>query len=157
MNQPGRRSFLQGSLAAAGLAGAATSLQAQTSGGGVYALPSYARAQDYRSLKQSSHDTTGGNRDYWNIPAGDTKEIFNSTEPGVITHIWFTISSPATMHLKELVLRAVSDLPGVLESTTRASRQSAEDEVRCTSSDTNHFENRDRNRTGGKIARSVFN
>src|SRR3954468_17654077 len=107
MNTPGRRTFLQRGLVMAGLPAAA--MQAQTSQAGEYPLPRYARAQNYRSLKQSSHDTTGGNRDYWPIPAGETKEIFNSTEPGVITHIWFTIAAPGNLHLKEIVLRAYWD------------------------------------------------
>ncbi len=109
MNTPGRRSFLRRSLAIAGLPGAAGALQAQAKPGGEYPLPRYARAQNYRSLKQSSHDPTGGNHDFWNVPAGETKEIFNSQEPGVITHIWFTIAAPGTMHLKEIILRAYWD------------------------------------------------
>jgi hypothetical protein len=104
-----RRGFFRRILAAGGLAGA---VSAQSSRPGVTPsaegsfLPRYARAQNYRSLKQSSHDRTGGNRDYWTIPAGKSQELFNSTEPGAITHIWFTISAPSRLHLKELVLRA---------------------------------------------------
>ncbi|MGB9606649.1 MAG: DUF2961 domain-containing protein, partial [Bryobacteraceae bacterium] len=68
-------------------------------------LPAYARAQNHRSLKQSSYDRTGGNADRWQIPPGATQEVFNATGPGIITHIWFTIASPSAMHLKEIVLR----------------------------------------------------
>lgn len=68
-------------------------------------IPSYARAQDYRTLKQSSYDRTGGNRDSWQIPAGGTHEVFRSDGPGIITHIWFTIAAKGEHHLKELVLR----------------------------------------------------
>ena len=53
----------------------------------------YARARDYRSLKQSSFDPTGGNRDFWAIPAGGVHEVFRAEGPGVITHIWFTIAA----------------------------------------------------------------
>ncbi len=71
-------------------------------------VPPYARRQSYRSRKQGSYDTTGGNGDAWPIKAGETKEIFNATGAGVITHIWFTISADS-LHLKELVLRAYWD------------------------------------------------
>lgn len=72
-------------------------------------LPKYALAQNYKSLKQSSYDRTGGNADRFQVKAGDTQELFNSQGPGVITHIWFTISAPGAMHLKELVLRGYWD------------------------------------------------
>ena len=108
-----RRGFLQRVLAFAGLSAAAPqSAVAQTSSVRPSAdsfLPRYARVQNYHALKQSSHDPTGGNKDFWNVGAGETKEIFNSAQPGAITHIWFTISAQGPMHLKELVLRAYWD------------------------------------------------
>src|SRR5215472_16265414 len=101
-----RRGFLHGMLAAGGLAAAApAAAQAQPGGAPDFGfLPFYARAQNYKSLKQSSYDRTGGNSDRWPIPPGQTLEIFKADGPGVITHIWFTIAAPAE-HLKELVLR----------------------------------------------------
>jgi len=72
-------------------------------------IPSYARAQTYQTLKQSSYDRTGGNRDSWQIPAGGTHEVFRADGPGVITHIWFTIAAKSDDHLKELVLRVYWD------------------------------------------------
>jgi hypothetical protein len=106
-----RRSFLQRLLAGGGLAAAA---QAQpradstaTADPGI--LPAYARQQHHKSLKQSSFDRTGGNRDFWNIAPGATQEVFNATGPGVISHIWFTIAARSADHLKELVLRAYWD------------------------------------------------
>ena len=72
-------------------------------------LPAYARAQRYRSLKQSSHDPTGGNRDYWPIEAGAQQELFAATGAGMISHIWFTIAADSPFHLKELVLRGYWD------------------------------------------------
>ena len=72
-------------------------------------LPNYARAQSYRSLKQSSFDKTGGNADSWPIPAGGTFTVFEAAGPGVITHIWFTIAAQSPNHLKELVLRIYWD------------------------------------------------
>ncbi len=106
----GRRSFLRRLLAASGFAAAAPAgAQAQQREGEYRYLPKYARAQDYKSLKQSSFDTTGGNRDSWPIAPGATKEVFSAAGPGVITHIWFTIAAQSGNHLKELVLRAYWD------------------------------------------------
>jgi D-arabinan exo alpha-(1,3)/(1,5)-arabinofuranosidase (non-reducing end) len=107
-----RRSFLKSVLGSAGLAG----LPPETAVGGMLPvasasawLPAYARAQSYRSKKQSSHDVTGGNADSWPIKAGETREVFADTGSGVISHIWFTIAARSAFHLKELVLRAYWD------------------------------------------------
>jgi hypothetical protein len=113
-NSKNRRGFLHGVLAA-GAASAAVPTEAQAQGAPAPAassadfLPFYARAQNYKSLKQSSYDRTGGNGDRWPIASGATQEIFNATGPGVITHIWFTISANSADHLKELVLRGYWD------------------------------------------------
>ena len=72
-------------------------------------LPRYARALNYKSLKQSSFDRTGGNSDRWPIAPGATQEVFRSSGPGVITHIWFTIAAQSGNHLKEIVIRAYWD------------------------------------------------
>lgn len=104
-SKPLRRGFLAG---VAGIAAAQTSAVAQTAVLPVQ-LPEYALAQNYKSLKQSSFDPTGGNSDRWPIPPGETKEVFNSAGPGVITHIWFTISAPSVNHLKEIVIRIYWD------------------------------------------------
>ena len=105
----GRRGFLRRLAAWTGVSAAAPAAgMAQQRGGGerdFRFLPRYARAQNYRSLKQSSYDRTGGNSDRWPIPPGQTQELFNASGPGVITHIWFTIAAQSPMHLKELVLR----------------------------------------------------
>jgi hypothetical protein len=114
MSKPtdGRRGFLQRILTASGLAAAAApAAPAQTSGGvrDYDYLPPYARAQNYRSLKQSSYDRTGGNADSWHIAGGAAKEVFNAAGPGVITHIWFTLAARSSNHLKEIVLRGYWD------------------------------------------------
>lgn len=108
----GRRGFFRRLMTGAGFAaaGGAGAAQAQPAASQEHAfIPAYARAQRYRSLKQSSFDTTGGNRDAWNIPAGGMKEVFKADQPGVISHIWFTIAASSAMHLKELILRAYWD------------------------------------------------
>ena len=106
-----RRGFLRGLTAASGLAAAAAVPgRAQTGTDHEHSsLPDYARAQQYKSLKQSSFDTTGGNRDYWPIAGGATREVFNAIGPGAITHIWFTIAARSDHHLKEIVLRGYWD------------------------------------------------
>jgi D-arabinan exo alpha-(1,3)/(1,5)-arabinofuranosidase (non-reducing end) len=106
-----RRGFLQGLL---GLGGASAAFAAPAPRPAAPSadprlLPRYARALDHRSLKQSSHDRTGGNADYWPVAAGATREVFAADGPGVVTHIWFTIAAPSVFHLKEIVLRMYWD------------------------------------------------
>ena len=108
-NANNRRGFLHGMLAAGALAAARPSGAAAQTAGEFSFLPMYARAQRYKSLKQSSYDKTGGNSDRWPIAPGGVQEVFNATGVGVITHIWFTIAARSGDHLKELVLRAYWD------------------------------------------------
>lgn len=96
-------------LAVASAAGPAAAQAPRASGAVDAILPAYARKLEYRSLKQSSYDTTGGNADRFQIPAGGTQLLFESSKPGVITHIWFTIAASSNYHLKELILRAYWD------------------------------------------------
>ncbi len=104
-----RRQFLRGLALGTGLVGGREPAEAQAGSSGVAPLPSYARAQTYKSLKQSSFDRNGGNRDFFTIPAGGAQEVFNAVGPGVLTHIWFTISARSGNHLKEIVLRGYWD------------------------------------------------
>ena len=113
---PRRRGFLQRLIGVAGLSAAAAAPAAPQNrsgatptGAGTGSLPWYARQQNYKSLKQSSFDRTGGNADRWPIAPGATQELFNSEGPGIITHIWFTIAAQSPWHLKELVLRGYWD------------------------------------------------
>ncbi len=110
-NSGGRRGFFRRLAALSGLsaaAGAPARAQARAQKDLAF-LPAYARLQDYRSLKQSSYDRTGANVDRWPIKPGVTQEVFNAQGPGVITHVWFTISALSLTHLKDLVLRAYWD------------------------------------------------
>jgi len=104
-----RRNLFGGLAALGGAAVAATAKTTAHAKPGEYHLPEYALAQDYVSLKQSSYDRTGGNRDAWPIAPGETKEVFSASGPGVITHIWFTIAARSSAHLKEIVLRIYWD------------------------------------------------
>ena len=107
-----RRGFLRGLGGIAGLTAATSGANAQgrpASASDYPFLPRYARAQNYRSLKQSSFDRTGGNADAWPIAAHATRELFASEGPGVVTHIWFTIAAQSSNHLKEIVIRMYWD------------------------------------------------
>jgi hypothetical protein len=73
------------------------------------ALPSYVMPRNYESLKQSTWDRSGGNEDYRSIAPGATLVVFESDQPGIITHVWFTIAARSDLHLKELVLRMYWD------------------------------------------------
>jgi hypothetical protein len=113
-----RRGFLRRLAGVAGLSALARGpLDAQAAGqsaaaagvGAAAVLPQYARAQNYKSLKQSSYDRTGGNADRFQIGSAATQEVFAADGPGVITHIWFTIGSGTRELLKQLVLRIYWD------------------------------------------------
>jgi hypothetical protein len=65
-----------------------------------------ARLRSYKARRSSSWDRTGGNADAVPVDVGQSATILDVTGAGVITHIWFTISSHDQMHLKNLVLRA---------------------------------------------------
>jgi hypothetical protein len=107
---PRRRNFLSSSIAST-LAVLNPSMLAaeQNPAGPVIDLPDYARLRNYKSLKQSSFDRTGGNADAFHIAPGGELEVFQSAGPGIITHIWFTIAARSGHHLKELVMRIFWD------------------------------------------------
>lgn len=106
---PGRRRFLERLTALGAASTLSSEASPQPASSGALALPEYALAQNYRSLKQSSYDRTGGNADRWVIEPNGAHEVFAAQGPGVITHIWFTISAQSGNHLKEIVLRMYWD------------------------------------------------
>ena len=65
-----------------------------------------ARLRSYKTRRSSSWDRSGGNADAVPVEPGASATILEVTGAGVITHIWFTISSSDPHHLKNLVLRA---------------------------------------------------
>ena len=72
-------------------------------------LDGLAKARDYVARRASSYDRTGANRDYVEIATGQVLTLLDATGPAVISHIWVTIASTDTHHLKALVLRAYWD------------------------------------------------
>jgi len=72
-------------------------------------LADLTKPHDYVLKRVSSWDRTGGNADARKIAPGETLTVLDAAGPGVITHIWFTISSRERDHLKKLVLRMYWD------------------------------------------------
>lgn len=74
---------------------------------------------NYTQERISSYDRAGANDDgNWKdaIKPGETRTIGEVEGPGIITHMWFTIATPETHHLKAIVLRMYWDddpLPAV--------------------------------------------
>jgi hypothetical protein len=86
-----------------------SSVFGQTDGARDTMLSGLVLTHDYVQKRASSYDRSGGNDDWRKIAAGSTIELLNDRGPGIITHIWFTIASSETYHLKKLVLRLYWD------------------------------------------------
>jgi hypothetical protein len=77
------------------------------------------KPRTYIQQRLSSYDRTGANDDgNWknSIQPGETRTIGDITGPGIITHMWYTISTNEHYHLKKIVLRMYWDdeqLPAV--------------------------------------------
>jgi hypothetical protein len=71
-------------------------------------LSSLGEKQDYRSLRISSFDPTGGNRDALAIAPGETAVLAEIKGPAAIHHIWTTISAEP-FYGRKLVLRIYWD------------------------------------------------
>jgi hypothetical protein len=72
-------------------------------------LSSLPDAKDYVQHRSSSYDRSGGNGDARSIAPGATLTLLDDAGPGLLTHIWFTIASDDSRHLKALVLRMYWD------------------------------------------------
>jgi hypothetical protein len=57
----------------------------------------------------SSYDRSGGNADYRKIEPGQTLTVLDVDGPATLTHIWFTLASDESYHLKKIVLRMYWD------------------------------------------------
>jgi D-arabinan exo alpha-(1,3)/(1,5)-arabinofuranosidase (non-reducing end) len=65
--------------------------------------------QDFTAARVSSTDPTGGNGDRIRIRPWETVTFAEMDGPGMIHHIWFTISHRDPMHLRNMVLRIYWD------------------------------------------------
>lgn len=72
-------------------------------------LSSLPAAKDYIQHRASSYDRSGGNGDARQIASGETLTLLDEAGPGLVTHIWVTIASEDSRHLKALVLRMYWD------------------------------------------------
>ena len=70
-------------------------------------LTSLTRIKPARTLRASSWDTSGRNRDAWTIEPGETRVIGDLKGPGCITHIWMTQSGEKTF--RDVLLRMFWD------------------------------------------------
>ncbi len=72
-------------------------------------LASLPKQKDYAQKRASSFDRSGGNFDLRRLPAGDTLTLLDDSGPGMITHIWITLTDDNPDNLKALVLRMYWD------------------------------------------------
>jgi hypothetical protein len=109
-NLPTRRRLLASAtgITAAALLGlnASEASAARPDGDAPEELFAQARLRNYKARRSSSWDRSGGNADAVPVEPGQTATLLDISGAGVVTHIWFTISSQDRMHLKNLVLRA---------------------------------------------------
>jgi len=72
---------------------------------GSTSLASLPHLRDYKSLRISSYDKTGGNEDAWQIKEGEKRTLLDIESPGCIKHIWMTFWAPKQDYLRHIVLR----------------------------------------------------
>ena len=72
-------------------------------------MPDLTQQQTYTWHLASSSDPTGANIDWRTVNPGETLTVLDADGPGAISHIWFTLGSTETYHLKRIVLRMYWD------------------------------------------------
>ncbi len=72
-------------------------------------MPDVTEKQTYTLHRVTSKESTGGNADYRTVNPGETVTLLDADGPGMISHMWFTISDPESFHLKRIVLRIYWD------------------------------------------------
>jgi len=76
---------------------------------GPTSLASLPKLREYTSHRISSWDATGGNEDWWIIPAGERKVLAEINGPGCIKHIWSTLGIPNEDYCRRIVIRIYWD------------------------------------------------
>ena len=71
--------------------------------------PNLTRQQTYTAHRASSADPTGANADRRKVAPGATLTLLDTDGPGLVSHLWFTIASSESYHLKRIVLRIYWD------------------------------------------------
>ncbi len=74
-------------------------------------LADLARIRDCKRKRISSYDRTGGNRDWYEIQRGATRQIMNIKGAGSIRHIWCTMFNPSEEqdYLRKVLIRMFWD------------------------------------------------
>jgi hypothetical protein len=72
-------------------------------------LASLPEQKNYVQKRASSYDRSGGNFDLRRLPARETLTLLDDSGPGMITHIWITLTDDNPDNLKALVLRMYWD------------------------------------------------
>ena len=72
-------------------------------------LANLPKEKDYVQKRASSYDRSGANFDLRRLPAGQTLTLLDDSGPGLITHIWITLTNDNPDNLKALVLRMYWD------------------------------------------------
>ncbi len=67
------------------------------------------RVRNAETLRCSSWDRTGRNRDFWDVAPGETRVLADLEGPGRITHLWMTQWSADPLALRKVVLRMFWD------------------------------------------------
>jgi Protein of unknown function (DUF2961) len=62
-----------------------------------------------RSKRSSSYDRTGGNRDFFVVPAGETAVMADIAGTGCIKHMWITTRCYAPQYLRKLAFEMYWD------------------------------------------------
>src|SRR5262245_13525908 len=87
----------------------ASAAQAQSCLDSAPPLAAVTQSHDYVQKRSSSYDRSGANADMRPMAPGETLTVMDESGPGAITHIWFTIATDESFHLKKLVLRIYWD------------------------------------------------
>src|SRR5438034_7200337 len=53
----------------------------------------------------SSTDTSGGNHDFVEIPAGDSAVLLDTSGPGIVRRLWVTVASRDRQYLRRIALK----------------------------------------------------
>lgn len=59
--------------------------------------------------RESSHDASGGNADFWMLQPGETRTLAHVTGHGAIRHIWMTLASREEAYPRRSILRMFWD------------------------------------------------
>jgi hypothetical protein len=65
--------------------------------------------REARRARASSHDTSGGNLDFWKLDAGETRTLASVSGAGAVRHVWMTLASREEAYPRRSVIRMYWD------------------------------------------------